>query len=481
MRSLVIQRLIGLFLMMFSATLALPSALSWYVQDGELRHFLVFMAGMFIAGSALWAPARQSTGQLRAREGFLVVTAFWTLLGLAGAVPFVLGAHLDFADAAFEAVSAFTTTGATAIIGLDSLPPSILFYRSQLQWFGGVGVVLLALAILPMLGVGGMQLYRAETPGPIKDDKITPRIQQTARFLWRVYLALTGACTLAYWLAGMTLFDALTHAFTTVSTGGFSTHDASMAYFSSPLIEGIAIAFMLAGGINFAAHFAAVRTRSLKRYWADTEVRVFLTVTLALTLLIGLVLWLQGVYANVFEALRYSAFQVVSVITSTGFTTTDFSLWPLLLPVLLIFSSFMGGCAGSTSGGMKTIRFVVLAKQGWRNIFHLVHPAGVRPIKLGGRVVPARVTDAVWGFFSVYVAVFSALMLLVMATGLDHVTAFGAVATCLNNMGPGLGEVAVSFATVNPTAEWFLVAAMLLGRLEIFTLLVVLTPAFWRK
>lgn len=481
MRLAVIQRVIGLFLVMFSLTLTLPSAVSLYYADGELRHFLASMGAMLVMGLLLWLPVRKSSGQLRTREGFIIVTAFWTILGLLSGLPFMLGPHLDFTDAAFEAVSAFTTTGATVIIGLDQLPPSILFYRCILQWFGGIGVIVLALAILPMLGVGGMQLYRAETPGPMKDDKITPRVNQTARALWRVYLGLTVACALGYWLTGMTWFDAVTHSFATVSTGGFSTHDASMGYFASPWVELVAIVFMLAGGINFGVHFVALHNRSLRRYWFDPEVRAFLLVVLTLIVVIAAVLTLQGTYADWFESLRYSAFQVVSVITSTGFTTTDFSVWPLFVPVLLIFSSFMGGCAGSTAGGMKTIRFLVLAKQGWRNVFHLIHPAGIRPIKIGGRVLQARVMDAVWGFFAVYVAVFSVLMLLVMATGLDHVTAFGAVATCINNMGPGLGEVAANFANVNPVAEWMLTVSMLLGRLEIFTLLVIMTPAFWRR
>jgi len=332
-----------------------------------------------------------------------------------------------------------------------------------------------------MLGVGGMQLYRAETPGPIKDEKLTPRISQTARGLSVIYVGLTVACAFGYWLAGMDAFDAVAHAFSTVSTGGFSTHDASMGYFQSPAIELIAVLFMLLGAINFTAHYVALHHATLERYWADPEVRTFLLVVGGLVLLIALVLAAQGTYGSFWTSLRYSLFQVASVITSTGFTTADFSLWPLFVPVLLIFSSFMGGCAGSTAGGMKTIRFLILAKQARRNIFQYIHPAGVRPIRLGDRVLSNRVVDAIWGFFAAYVAVFSLIMLLVMATGIDHVTAFSAVATCLNNLGPGLGEVASNFRSVNPAAEWLLTFSMLLGRLEIFTLLVILSPAFWRR
>lgn len=481
MRLLVVQRIIGLFLLLYGATLVLPIAVAFLAQDGELEHFLDSMFLMLAAGGILWFPARHASGQLRTREGFAIVTAFWVILGLASSAPLVVGAHLDFTDAAFEAVSAFTTTGATVIVGLDDLPPSILFYRQILQWFGGIGVIVLALAILPMLGVGGMQLYRAEATGPIKHEKLTPRIRETAKAVSRIYVALTVACGSAYWLAGMSPFDAIGHAFSTVSTGGFSTHDASIAYFESATIELIAVIFMLLGAINFAAHFTVVREHSLRRYWLDVEVRTFLLVVGVLVVVIAAVLMLEGAYATIWESLRYSLFQVGSVITSTGFTTTDFSVWPLFVPVLLIFSSFVGGCAGSTAGGMKIVRFLILVKQGRRNVFQLIHPAAVRPIKLGERVLSTDVADAVWGFFALYVVVFSVMMLAVMATGIDHVTAFSAVATCINNLGPGLGDVASNFTQVNSTAMWLLTASMLLGRLEIFTLLVLLSPAFWRR
>lgn len=481
MRLSVIQRIVGLFLILYAATLVLPLCVSALTADGEVEHFAESMLLMLAAGLVLWFPVRSASGQLRTREGFAIVAAFWVILGLASSVPLVLGAHLGFTDAAFEAVSAFTTTGATVIVGLDDLPPSVLFYRQILQWFGGIGVIVLALAILPMLGVGGMQLYRAETPGPIKDEKLTPRIRHTAQALSGIYVALTAACALAYWVAGMSLFDAVGHAFSTVSTGGFSTHDASMGYFQSAAIELIAVVFMLLGGINFTAHYVALHQASVWRYWRDAEVRLFLLVVVALVFLIASVLSLEHAYSSYGESLRHSLFQVASVITSTGFTTVDFSAWPLFLPVLLIFSSFMGGCAGSTSGGMKTVRILILVKQVRRNLFQYVHPAGLRPIRLGDRVLSNRIIDAVWGFFAVYVAVFSVMMLAVMATGIDHVTAFSAVATCLNNLGPGLGEVASNFTRVNPVAEWLLTFCMLLGRLEIFTFLVILTPAFWRR
>jgi trk system potassium uptake protein TrkH len=344
-----------------------------------------------------------------------------------------------------------------------------------------MGIIVLGVAVLPMLGIGGMQLYRAETPGPMKDEKLAPRIAETARFLWLLYLGLTLACAVGYQLAGMSLFDALGHSFATVSTGGFSTHDASMAYFHSPLAEGVAIVFMLLGGINFAVHYQVVRGRDPRAWLRDVEVRTFVSVTAAVTAVIALTLWLRGAYPDPVTALRDAAFQVASIITSTGFTTTDFSLWPLFLPLLLILISFMGGCGGSTAGGMKVMRFVLLFQQSRREVRRLVYPRAIVPVKIGGRVVDQRIMRSVWGFFAVYVALFVLLMLGLMATGLDQVTAFGAVATCMNNLGPGLGEVTGNFTALNATAKWLCTLAMLLGRLEIFTLLVLFSPAYWRR
>lgn len=378
-------------------------------------------------------------------------------------------------------MSGFTTTGATVLTGLDSLPPSILMYRQQLQWLGGAGVVVLAIAILPMLGVGGMQLFRAETAGPMKDEKITPRIAHAARALWVIYVSFTIACALAYWLAGMSAFDAIAHSFSTVSTAGFSTHDASLAHFDSLAIEIIAIVFMLLGGISFNVHFLALRMRKGTIYWRDTQTLVFLSIVAVLMLIITATLYLTGQYPDLGTALRMGAFQATSVLTTTGFSTDNYSIWPLFLPVLLIFASFIGGCAGSTAGGMKVIRFIILAKEGSRELWRLLHPSIVRPIKLGGRALPDRVVDAVWGFFALYIATFALLMLLLMATGVDQITAFGAVAASLNNLGPGLGGVGLNFAGLNNTATWLCTLAMLLGRLEIFTLLALLSPIFWRK
>lgn len=481
MRLPLILRLLGLFLILFAVSLLPPALIAWYADDGQLKNFLLSQGLLILAGLLIWLPARGQTGNLRTREAFLLVALFWSCIGLTAALPLYLGLDISITHAAFEAVSGFTTTGATVLSGLDVLPPSILMYRQQLQWLGGAGVVVLAIAILPMLGVGGMQLFRAETAGPMKDEKITPRITQTARALWAIYVGFTLACALAYWLAGMTPFDAIAHSFSTVSTAGFSTHDASLAYFDSPAIEGIAVIFMLLGAISFNVHFMVLRARSARIYWRDTQTAVFLGIVLALAALIALALYLTDQSSNAADAARKAVFQAVSVLTTTGFTTANYSIWPLFLPVLLIFASFLGGCAGSTAGGMKIIRFIILAKEGSRELWRLLHPSVIRPIKLGGRALPERVIDAVWGFFALYIATFALFMLLLMATGVDQVTAFGAVAASLNNLGPGLGKVGVTFASLNDVATWICTFAMLLGRLEIFTVLALFTPMFWRK
>jgi len=405
----------------------------------------------------------------------------WTAMSLLGSVPFVLALDMSFVDALFEAASGYTTTGATVMTGLDSLPHSILLYRQEIQWLGGIGVIVLAIALLPMLGIGGMQLYKAETPGPFKDERMTPRIARTAKSICLIYVMLTAVCGLAYWLAGMSAFDAVAHALSTLSTGGYSTHDASLAYFQSQAIESIAIVFMLVGGISFNVHFTAWRTLKLQHYAHDEQVRTFFWIVAALIVVVGLLLLSTQTAGSALEATRIAVFEVVSVITSTGFSVVDFSLWPLALPVIMIFSSFIGGCAGSTAGGMKVMRFIILGKQAHTHLRKLIHPQSVNPVRIGGRVVEPSIIDGVWGFFTIYVAVFAAFMIALMLDGMDQVTAFGAVATALNNLGPGLGDVAVTFADTSAGSKILLVFAMVFGRLEIFTLLVLFTPGFWRR
>jgi trk/ktr system potassium uptake protein len=477
-----VQRIFGILLMIFSLTMLPPVLVSLLMKDGHWRPFVDSFLIVLVAGLILWWPARTYVRDLRLRDGFLVVALFWIVLGIVGAVPFVLTDRpvMTITEAIFEAVSGFTTTGATTLVGLDELPPSVLYYRQQIQWFGGIGIVVLAVALLPMLGVGGMQLLKAETPGPVKDAKLTPRITATAKALWLLYLGLTVLCATSYWLAGMSLFDAIGHSFSTLSSGGYSTHDASLAHFDSVGVELVAIVFMTAAGINFALHFTVWRHHRPSDYWRDPELRAYLAIMFVVTLILTLVLYRQGTYATPGEALRRAALQAVSVQTSTGFTTADFSLWPGALPVLLIFISFIGGSAGSTAGGMKVIRWLLIARQGAREVLRLIHPSAELPVKLGGKPMQWQVIDAVWGFFAVYVTSFAALMVALMSTGVDQVTAFSAIATCMNNLGPGLGDVASNFTTIAPVGKWICIAAMLLGRLEIFPLLVLLSPAFWR-
>jgi len=478
----VVQRILGLLLMMFSLTMLPPVIIAIIFEEASWLPFVEAFGLTLLAGLLIWLPVHRSRKDLRLRDGFLVVAAFWTVLGTFGAAPFYLADSITMTltDAVFESMSGLTTTGATVLTGLDELPYSILYYRQQLQWLGGMGIIVLAVAVLPMLGVGGMQLYRAETPGPVKDTKLTPRITETAKALWYVYLSFTIACAASYTIAGMGWFDALCHAFSTVAIGGFSTHDMSIGYFDSPVIDLVAIVFMFAAGINFSLHFFAWRYVSIKHYSLDPEFRAYTLILIVLSVLVVAGLFYHQSYSSPGATIINGLFQAVSIATTTGFTTANYAVWPAALPVLLIFASFIGGSAGSTAGGIKVIRCLLIYKQGVREIARLVHPNAEIPVKLGSKAVQARVVDAVWGFFSVYIVVFVVLMLAMMATGLDQVTAFSAIAATLNNLGPGLGDVANGFMTVSDPAKWIAIAGMLLGRLEIFTLLVLITPTFWR-
>jgi trk system potassium uptake protein TrkH len=483
MNFVAIQRIFGMLLMVFSAAMLPPILVGLWYGDGEVHPFVSALALLLIAGILLWTPVRRTQQDLRVRDGCLVVMLFWCVLGLSGSLPFLLSdsPHLSLTDAVFESVSALTTTGATVIVGLDDLPHSILFYRQQLQWMGGMGIIVLAVAVLPMLGIGGMQLYRAETPGPMKDSKLTPRITETAKALWYVYLGLTIVCGILFWLAGMNAFDAVGHAFSTVAIGGFSTHDASMGYFESTLIEMIAVFFMVVAGANFALHFVAWRGKNLRVYWRDEEFRFYIGVLLTVTAIVTLSLYFTDTYISWDDAFFKGVFQAVSIGTTTGFSTAEFYVWPGFLEILLLFASFVGGCAGSTGGGIKAIRFLLLIKQGMREIQRLIHPNAQIPIRMGGKTLPNRVVDAVWGFFALYVASFILMYLALALTGIDLMTSFSAVAACINNLGPGLARVGPHYADLNDAAKWVLCVAMLLGRLEIFTLLVILSPSFWRK
>jgi trk system potassium uptake protein TrkH len=473
-------RIIGLYALLFAVTLTLPVGIGLALQEPEVRHFLWPMIGSLTLGTVLWGIGGPVRRDLGVRDGYLIVTVFWILLSLLGAWPLMLGFGLSPIDALFESASGLTTTGATVISGLDTMPRSLLFYRQQLQWFGGMGLIVLGLAVMPILGIGGMQLYRAEAPGPLKDEKLTPRLAETARALWLIYVGLTLACAAGYWLAGMTPFDAVAHSLATVSTGGFSTHDASIGYFQSAGVEAVAILFMLLAAINFGVHYSVLLKRDPLHYLRDIETRTFLGLVLAAVALIAVTLWLEGQYDQIHASVRDAAFEVVSIVTSTGFGTVDFGRWPDFIPLLLIFISFIGGCGGSTAGGMKVMRVLVMVKQGALEVRQLIHPHAVLPLRMGERIIDPRLARSVWGFFALYTVTVAILTLLMVHAGLTPLDAFSAVATCLNNLGPGLGEVAYTFGSVSDLGKLVGVCAMLLGRLEILTILVILSPAFWR-
>lgn len=474
-------RVLGILLMLFSLTLLVPLLTAFYLHDETVTGFLSALAITLLSGFVLWFPARKTRQELRTRDGFLITSLFWTVLGLFGSLPFALHSEmqLSITDAVFESISGLTTTGATVIVGLDELPRSLLFYRQQLQWLGGIGIIVVAVAVLPMLGVGGMQLYQAETPGPSKDSKLTPRITETAKALFAVYVTLTLLCGLSYRLAGMSTFDAICHAFSTVAIGGFSTHDASIGYFDNPAIMLICCVFMFVAAINFGLHFTAWRRRTLGAYFGDSETLFFSTILLVCILITSFTLLGTQTFSPT-GSLMHGLFQAVSITTTTGFVTSDFAHWPSFLPLLLLIFAFMGGCAGSTGGGIKAMRLMLISKQGVRELKQLIHPNAVIPLKVGNRRVEAKVVSAVWSFLAVYLVTFVILMILMVATGLDFETAFSAVAAALNNLGPGLGAVAYHYGDIGDVAKWLLCMAMLLGRLEVFTLLVLFTPAFWR-
>ncbi|GBL06243.1 potassium uptake protein TrkH [Glaciecola sp. KUL10] len=460
-----------------------PALISLIYDDGGGLAFVLAFALSIITGLIFWYPNRRYRSDLRAKEGFLIVVLFWTVLATFGALPFALleQPEMTLTDAIFESFSGLTTTGATVIEGIEFLPSAVQYYRQQLQWLGGMGIIVLAVAILPILGVGGMQLYRAETPGPVKDSKMTPRIADTAKHLWYIYLSLTIACTFAYWLAGMSLFDAICHAFSTIAIGGFSNYDASLGHFNSVAVNIVCVIFLWIAALNFSLHYAAVNGRNIKNYFRDPECKAFFTIQFVLITVCFLVLLNYSVYDSAGMALDQALIQAVSISTTAGFATTDFSSWPAFLPILLIFSSFIGGCAGSTGGGLKVIRVFLLFLQGKREVDRLIHPKAVYSVKLGERSMPDRVVEAVWGFFSAYAIVFVIIMIGLIGTGMDNITAFSATAATLNNLGPGLGSVAGTYAEVSDGGKWLLVLAMLFGRLEVFSLLVLFSPTFWRS
>ena len=484
MRSLYpVLHVLSLVILIFGLTMLVPLAVSWGLRDGAERAFDEAILLTLAVGALLGYVTRKSKRDLRIRDGFLMVALVWTVLPAFAAVPLIVQLDLSFTDAYFEAVSGLTTTGATILTGLDDLPVSINFWRTQLVWLGGMGLIVLAVAVLPLLGIGGRQMFKAETPGPMKDSKMTPRIAETAKGLWGVYAGFSLCCMLAYHWAGMPWLDAIMHTFSTMGLGGFSSHDASFGYFNSVAIESVAIVFMLIAGMNFATHFIALSGRSLRAYRVDPEAGWYLAVTLGSVVGIAIFLMAHQVYPDAGEAFRRAAFNVISIATTTGFATVDYALWPMFAPLWMLFLCSFATSAGSTGGGIKMIRAILLYKQVNREMVRAIHPNAVYQVRIGSESVPVNILFAVLAFGFVYVACIVSMTLLLSLTGLDIITAFSAVVASINNTGPGLGQVGPSttFTTLNDFQTWVCTFAMLLGRLEIFTLLVVLTPAFWRK
>ena len=476
--------MLSLVLLLFAGSMLVPLAFSWGYADGAHAAYAKAMGITLLAGAGLWAATHRAGRELQVRDGFLLVALVWTVLPAFATLPLMLQLReLSFTNAFFEAVSGLTASGATVLSGLDRLPPSLNIWRGFMIWLGGMGVIVLAVAILPLLGVGGSQLFKAETPTPMKDSKLTPRIAETAKGLWLVYFGLTVACALAYRWAGMNWLDAVMHAFTTMGLGGFSTHDQSFAFWNSPRVEAVAIVFMLLAAINFATHFLAWHRRSLRAYRVDPEAKVFLGVVIASALGIAAFLTWEGVYPDYATALRHAAFNVVSIATTTGYANTDFNLWPIFAPLWMLFLSSFASCSGSTGSGMKMIRALILFKQVFRELLRIIHPRVYRPVKLAGQPIENNVVFAVLAYVFVYVSCIVIFTLLLALSGADVVTAFSAAVASVNNTGPGLAQVgpASTYAVLNDFQTWVCSFAMLLGRLELFTLLVVLTPAFWRK
>lgn len=483
-RTLTVIHALGLMLMVFSIAYVMPIVAALIYDDGTLIDFLLTMLWTLATGLLMWLLTRRYRGELSIRHGYLLVATMWTAMPAFATVPLLLVMNgLSFTDAYFETMSGLTTTGATVLTGLDALPPAINIWRHELSWLGGMGIIVLAVAILPLLGIGGRQLFKAETPGPMKESALTPRVTETARNLWLVYLSITIACIVSLKVAGMNWLDALCHAFSAMGLGGFSTHDASIGYFNSPAIEFVLMAFMLLAAMNFATHFLVWREKSLKLYLRDAEAVATIALILASCLGLAVFLWWHGTYPNFWTALRYASFNLVSIAADCGFSSTDFNQWPIFAPMWMLFLSCITVSSGSTGGGIKMVRTLILFKQAGREFRRLLHPTTVNPMKIGGHVVANNIVFAVLGFIFLYFMTVVTLTFALLISGLDFISAFSAIIACINNAGPGLGVVgpASNYGVLNDFQTWVCTIAMLVGRLEIFTVLILFTPHFWRR
>ena len=479
----IVAKTIGLLLMVFSFAQVPPLIVDLIYSEGEYLSFIYSFALTVLGGLILWWPFKEVKKDFRLREGVLIVVCFWIVLSLFGTLPFLITdsiSSLSFSEAFFESMSGLTTTGATVLNQLDELPKSILFYRQQLQWLGGMGIIVLAVAVLPLLGVGGMELYHAESSG-IAKDRLTPKLRNTAIALWKIYVSLTVLCAVGYFLSGMSIFDAVSHSFSTVAIGGFSTHDGSIGYFNSATIETIAMIFMFLAGINFSLHFVAWNNRSLVDYIKDSEFKTYAMVLICSSIIVITALSLNGQYESANETVRHSLFQTISIATTTGFSSQNYSSWPAAIPVFLIMMSFIGACVGSTGGGIKVVRILVMFRLGMKEIHKFIRPNAQVSVKLNKSSINEKALVSVLGFFSLYAISFFLILMLLMFAGLDQVTAYSATAATMNNLGPGLGDVAQNYSSVGEAAKWILSFSMLIGRLEVLTIIAIFHKAFWRQ
>ena len=472
-----ISNLFGILLMLFSLSFIVPISISLLYSDSSLNTFLITFLLVLSVGFVFWFTSKNHKQELSSNDGFIIITLFWLVLAIAGSLPFYLSG-MSVIDSFFESMSGITTTGATVITNIDGLDKSLLMYRQLLQWMGGMGLIVLAIAVMPILGIGGGQIYKTEIPGAMSDQKLTPRITETAKALWTIYFGLTVLCALMYWIAGMNGFDAIAHSLSTVSIGGFSTHNDSIGHFNNFGIELVCIIFMIISASSFALHYGAIFRGRALRYFYDPEFRFFISIILLVFAASSLILFFNPGSS---ESQRSVLFQAVSIVSTTGFTTTDYSLWPSVIGFLLLIGAFIGGCSGSVGGGIKSWRILIMLNHAHKQLIKIIHPRAVVSVKIGSKVVDGSVAESVWGFFSIYVISFMLLLFALLATGLDFTSAFSAIGACLNNLGPGLGEVSANYSSVTSAGKGILAFGMILGRLEIFTVLVLFMPMFWRR